>query len=295
MRKIITFTANMLAETTYYVSSWEPGKVSRATDERFQVGGKGINVTKMLQRLGASSTAICFPGGEFGPSCETWLKSKGIDFKAFTEDCITRSGSIIRPYGEEEYSVLGLDSVVSVQSLQSCIDFLDSQTDEFVFAVCGSIPEWESRTWDGFREWLSTRSENVKLAIDTYGPPLKWLADQAPSVVKINRQELNSLFEEEAPVSELLDRASRQYSRSTWMITDGSESVWFCSRNEPPQSIEPPAVDCISPVGCGDVFFATLLDCMYSQDGYELKPSVIKAADYASRSAASHGVADFSL
>ena len=39
-RPIITFTANLAAETTYYVEDWGPGQTSRATRERFQVGGK---------------------------------------------------------------------------------------------------------------------------------------------------------------------------------------------------------------------------------------------------------------
>ena len=108
-QRVITFTANLVAETTYYVSDWAAGKTSRATGERFQVGGKGINVSKMLMRLARDTTAICFPGGIFGEYCRSWLDAEGIPYRAFTRGCATRSGSIIRAPGKPEISILGLD------------------------------------------------------------------------------------------------------------------------------------------------------------------------------------------
>ena len=49
---VFTLTGNLLAERTFQFASWEPGRTQRATGESFQVGGKGINVSKMLNRLG---------------------------------------------------------------------------------------------------------------------------------------------------------------------------------------------------------------------------------------------------
>jgi 1-phosphofructokinase len=63
---IFTLTGNLLAETTLEFASWSPGKTQRASGETFQVGGKGINVSKMLTRLGAANTALCFTGGAAG-------------------------------------------------------------------------------------------------------------------------------------------------------------------------------------------------------------------------------------
>jgi 3'-phosphoadenosine 5'-phosphosulfate (PAPS) 3'-phosphatase len=50
---IFTLTGNLLAERTLTFDAWAPGRTQRATAESFQVGGKGINVAKMLARLGA--------------------------------------------------------------------------------------------------------------------------------------------------------------------------------------------------------------------------------------------------
>jgi len=59
---IFTLTGNLLAERTLEFSTWAPGRTQRAQRESFQVGGKGINVAKMLSRLGTPATALCFTG-----------------------------------------------------------------------------------------------------------------------------------------------------------------------------------------------------------------------------------------
>ncbi len=295
---IITFTANMVAETTYYVDRWEPGKVSRAKQERFQVGGKGINVSKMLRRLSADTTALCFPGGSFGPTCQRWLETNGIPYKGFTDGCETRSGSIIRAPGEKEISILGLDCRVSRAAVHACVDYLSQLTGPYLLAVCGVVPDWESEVWNPLRDWLPRRDPSIALAVDTYGPGLKWFAQQSPALVKINRDELELLFDKDVsaqPTEVLLEEAASAFDCPQWIITDGRQPIWAKVRGEPCLSVQPRTVEAVSPVGCGDVFFATLLDGLYHHPENAFREILERAAEYASRNAASHGIADFDL
>ena len=295
---IITLTANIVAETTYYVSDWGAGKTSRATEERFQVGGKGINVSKMLQRLGAETTALCFPGGYFGPICEQWLTERKRHFKSFSSGCITRSGAIIRAPRSEEISILGIDSHVSAESVQDCVNYLKGLSEPYVLAICGVFQEWESSNWDPLRDWLPNREKHVNLAVDTYGPSLPWFARQQPNVAKINRQELETLFDESvsaSPTEDLMKRVTENYDCPLWIVTDGESEIWTFEAGGQPQAIQPPIVECLSPIGCGDVFFATLLDQQYNHPDRSLESAIELAANYASRNAASTEVATFSL
>jgi len=92
---IITLTGNLLAERTFEFSSWEPGKTQRAARESFQVGGKGINVSRMLTRLGARTLALCFAGGASGGECLRWLGQQGIGHHAFQTSMPTRTGLVV--------------------------------------------------------------------------------------------------------------------------------------------------------------------------------------------------------
>ncbi|EDY84976.1 kinase, pfkB family [Verrucomicrobiia bacterium DG1235] len=298
MPKVIAFTANLLAETTYDFSSWSVGKTMRATGESFQVGGKGINVSKMLNKLGAENVSLCFPGGEFGPMCEAWLEDAGIELLAFHGGCVTRSGSIIRAEGKEETTFLGLDSVVSEEAIQEAVAELKAIEEPFLFAVCGSVQGWEDARWNVLRDWIQNRGENVSLVIDNYGASLPWFADQHPDLVKFNRDELELLFGEKEraePTPVLLKKALERYVCNRWVVTNGAEEIWVLDGEGEPQRFEPPKVECVSPTGCGDIVFATVIDCLYNKDGYGLLEAAKLAADYASRSAAMPGIAEFEL
>lgn len=298
MPKVIAFTANLLAETTYDFSAWTLGKTARAEGESFQVGGKGINVSKMLNRLGAENLSLCFPGGEFGPMCERWLADVGIETLAFHEGCVTRSGSIIRVAGQGETTFLGLDSVVSEVAIQEAVAELDALEEPFVFAVCGSVQGWADTRWDVLREWVRSRGEHVSLVIDNYGASLPWFADQKPDLVKFNRDELELLFSEgerSQSTPELLKKAHVRYACDRWVVTNGEKAIWVLDGEDEPVAFEPAQVDCVSATGCGDIVFATVIDCLYNRSGFTLLEAAKLAADYASRSAAMAGIAEFEL
>src|SRR4051812_33795949 len=93
---IFTLTGNLLAERTLEFDRWSPGRTQRATRETFQVGGKGVNVAKMLTRLGVPNTALCFIGGTPGAECEQWLRERHFNFRAFGTASPTRVGTVVR-------------------------------------------------------------------------------------------------------------------------------------------------------------------------------------------------------
>src|SRR4051812_30706238 len=93
---ILTLTGNLLAERTLEFDAWSPGKTQRAQHESFQVGGKGVNVSKMLTRLGAPNTALCFVGGASGAECEAWLRDRRLAYRAFPTTTPTRTGTVVR-------------------------------------------------------------------------------------------------------------------------------------------------------------------------------------------------------
>lgn len=298
MPPIVTLTANLVAETTYYVSEWGLGKTSRATEERFQAGGKGINVSKMLQHLDAETTAVCFPGGNFGLICEQWLADQKRYFKSFSRGCVTRSGTIIRAPRSDEISILGIDSYVSAESVQDCVGYLAKLSEPSVLAICGVFQDWNNSNWDALREWLPKRRDHVHLAIDTYGPSLSWFAQQKPDIIKINRQELETLFNEdvsESPTDRLIKRVAEGYDCPIWIVTDGESAIWSIEAGGEPQSTQPQITDCVSPIGCGDVFFATLLDRLYNHTKASLESAIDLATHYASKNASSEEIATFEI
>lgn len=284
---ILTLTGNLLAERTLEFDHWAAGRTQRARRELFQVGGKGINVSKMLTRLGAPTLALGFAGGAPGAECEAWLRAQRIPHRIFRTTTATRVGTVVRTLPEPaspqpETTFLGPDAVPDGAALQACADFLEEQPSGGVLAICGSLPGWSGPDFDPLRAALRRWQSRGILAVDCYGPALAWLADLPPDLVKINSTELCSLV----PAG---DRPPSSATR--WVVTDGPGPVRIWDEAGQ-RELLPPRVREVSPTGSGDVFFACLLHAVYGQ-GRLLLDAVSFALPYAAANAAHPGIAEF--
>src|SRR5580693_4212524 len=294
---IFTLTGNLLWEKTLALADWAPGQTHRAVAESFQVGGKGINVARMLMRLGTPVTALCFPGGATGAECIAWLRAKKMPFRVFSTTTPTRIGLVVHGGRHRETTFFSPDQPPAAAALRDCAGFLDARPRRSALAVCGSFPGWETPAAAPLRaatdRWLARESF---LAADTYGPPLAWLATRPLDLVKINRDEFDALFPSaprRAPMALRLRRACERWPVRSWIVTDGPRPVWFVERNSAaPASLAPPRVREVSATGSGDVLLACVLHAQL-QHGATLAEAVAFALPYATASTASRSTAGY--
>lgn len=285
---IFTLTGNLLAERTLEFASWSPGRTQRARRESFQVGGKGINVSKMLGRLGVPNTALCFTGGATGAECDAWLARSRLVHRSFPSTTPTRAGTVVRgPLGTwdapGETTFLGPDAPPGADAIRACADFLATQPDGALLALCGSMPGWSDASFDPLRTVLRRWLERGTLAIDTYGPPLVELATWPVHLVKINADERASL-----------STAIAGLPVQRWIVTDGPRDVWLRDRDGASCTLTPPATKEVSATGSGDVLFACVLEQLFLR-GASLSAAVAAALPYAAANAGHPGVAEFDL
>ncbi len=285
---ILTLTANLLAERTLEFERWAPGKTQRAVRESFQVGGKGINVSKMLTRLGVPNTALCFTGGAPGAECEQWLRTRGFTFHTFNTSVPTRSGTVIRDVQarEPETTFLGPDAAPDSAAIRRAAEFLNSQPAGRVLVLSGSVPGWATPTLDPLRTALREWSSKGILVVDTYGPPLIDLVRQPVALLKINADELQSLGESS------LENLSRTVQRA--IVSDGPRSLRIRDQDGSLADFTPPVIREISATGSGDVLLACVLEAMFMRR-LPLAAAVAFAIPYSSANAAHAGIAEFPL
>ncbi len=292
---LFTLTGNLLAERTLGFTSWLPGRTQRATVETFQVGGKGINVAKMLGRLGPPATALCFAGGTIGQECEAWLRARGFTYRAFVTTAPTRSGTVVRGGDQPETTFLGPDALPDAAAVQACAEFLDAQPAGGVLALCGSLPGWAGPDFNPLRDALLRWLRRGALVADTYGPPLAWCVQQPLALVKINAQEFQGLDPSLTAVSaETLRAATARWPVRRWIVTQGAGPVWLQDEGGEPVSLSPPPVQEVSATGSGDVLLAGVLHA-WLRRRMSLREAVAFALPLAAANAAHPGVADFAL
>jgi fructose-1-phosphate kinase PfkB-like protein len=294
---IFTLTGNLLAERTLEFSDWAVGRTQRAARESFQVGGKGINVSKMLHRLGTPTTALCFAGGASGAECTQWLARQEFRSQGFPTAQPTRVGIVVRGGPQPETTFFSPDAAPDAAAIRACADYLDVQPRGQVLAVCGSLPGWATPEFDPLRAALTRWLGRGPLAVDTYGPPLAWFARQPLALVKINATEMRTLFPDapaQAPIADLVKIAAERGPVTRWIVTDGPGPVWFQEDRGAPASLLPPKVHEVSSTGSGDVLFACVLDALF-RGRATLVDAVAQALPFAAANAAHPGVADFPL
>ena len=75
---IVTVTMNPAVDKTVEIERLLPGGLNRIRKVEYDAGGKGINVSKTIQKFGGSSVATGFLGGNTGKTIENVLKNQKI-------------------------------------------------------------------------------------------------------------------------------------------------------------------------------------------------------------------------
>lgn len=88
---IITVTLNPAMDKTVTIDNFSLGIVNRVKNERYDIGGKGINVSKVLKNFGVDSICTGFLGGIWEGVFKKELASRGIadEFIRIDEDTRT--------------------------------------------------------------------------------------------------------------------------------------------------------------------------------------------------------------
>jgi 1-phosphofructokinase len=298
MTPLYTLTGNLLAERTIQLPApWAEGRTHRAAEESFQVGGKGLNVAKMLHRLGVPVTALAFAGGPAGDECRQWLTAHAAyPYRLFSSLSPTRTGLVVRAPERLETTFFTPDRPPDASALAACAEFLDTLPASAGVVLCGSFPGWAEPAAAPLRSALAQHAQRGSLLVDSYGPPLRETVQWPLRLVKINRQEFNGLWPEgrrAESVESLLAEALQRWPVTAWVITDGPRAVAYASPAGIGRCVPPPVTE-ISATGSGDVLLAGVLATWFCQSG-SLAEAVDFALPLAAANAASPGVADFAL
>ena len=108
IKMIYTLTLNPSIDYVVHMDAFISGITNRTAAEEYYVGGKGINVSCILSRLGHTSTALGFTAGFTGREIENVLRQWGIhtDFVRLKEG-ISRINVKVKAECESEINAQG--------------------------------------------------------------------------------------------------------------------------------------------------------------------------------------------
>ena len=271
---IITVTLNPAIDQTVEVEHFTVGDTNRVLASRFDIGGKGINVARVLKELHYEPVATGFGVGDLGRMIEDQLRDSGIgcDFVYIPGE--TRTNLTILDRSTHTHTVLGGPGAsVSESELAQFLNRLRRRLRRDTWLVlAGSIPP-PSDPAIYVQLILGAGVEGALVALDADGPVVRAVleAGARPALVKLNEHELSRLVGSpvvsEADVIAGAERI-RAYGVRNVVVTRGSNpAIALTSAGD--FRVHVPAISVESAVGAGDAFLAGLLLGLKRGDRWE--------------------------
>ncbi|MCD0448030.1 hexose kinase [Actinocorallia sp. API 0066] len=192
---VLAVTPNPALDVTYRVPQLVPGRVHRVAEMAVRAGGKGVNVARVLHRLGAPCAVLGLGGGPGGARLAAELEADGLDVRLVDALPDVRRTVVVHgadgvttslwepgppPHDAAKAERLLLDSV------------LTGLPDSGAVTVSGSLPVGVDPELP-LRVAALCAEHDVPVVLDLDGAPLRAAATAGGAVLMPNEDELAAL------------------------------------------------------------------------------------------------------
>jgi 6-phosphofructokinase 2 len=272
MKSIVTLTVNPAIDGACETQKVRPTHKIRTSNDRYNPGGGGINVARVVQRLGGNAKAVYMAGGATGTVMDSLLDEHKIDRHRIYIAGHTRiSLNVHEQASGLEYRFVPEGPEVSAKEVQACINVMaDIDCDYLVLS--GSLPSGAPADLYARIAAMAVQRK-AQVILDTSGPALGVaLAGGNIFLVKPSRGELEKLIGKPLlTISEIKNAANgliKSRKCTNIAVTLGHEGALLVHES---RMLHIPAlpVKANSAVGAGDSFAGGMTFALASGDNIE--------------------------
>ncbi len=272
---IITVTCNPCVDKSFSVRGLRPEAKMRATDVRYDAGGGGINVSRVIKRFNCETTAFGFAGGHTGLALRDLLDHEGVAHNLVSVKQPTRINITILDEDDGAQYVFSLPGAhVDRNEWRALVGAINGYEPKPVFLVLsGSLPP--GLRDDAYGELAKqAKARGIEVLVDTTGEPLRSTFQYNPALVKPNRRELGLLVGKELANEEDVLSASREVLAMgpRAVVVSLGELGAVAVNEQGAWQAKAPTVKTVSKVGAGDSMMAALVRSL--NIGNELKDAL---------------------
>lgn len=254
---IYTITFNPALDYIVEVKDLALGRVNRTEKEEIYPGGKGINVSIVLNNLGIENSALGYIAGFTGDEIERRVRALGCntDFIKLGEGS---SRINVKLKSREESEVNGKGPVINELDLKKLYEKLQKVKNGDVVVLAGSIPSTLPKNiYENIMESLS--GKGVKFIVDATGELLLNVVKHKPFLIKPNHHELGELFNVEITTEEEIVRYAyklKDMGAINVLISRAGDGAILITEDNNVLKSKAPKGKVISSVGAGDSMVA---------------------------------------
>lgn len=192
---VYTVTFNPSLDYIVAVDDFQLGMTNRTSSELILPGGKGVNVSTILNNLGIANTAFGFVAGFTGRAIISMLEKNGVkaDFIEI-EDGLSRINFKLKNIDGTEINGQGPD--ISDVKVDELLNKLDTLKEGDALVLAGSIPATMS---DDIYQTILKRLQGrgILTIVDATSSLLMNVLEYHPFLIKPNHHELGEIYDVE--------------------------------------------------------------------------------------------------
>lgn len=272
MPKIVTLTLNPTIDASYEIGQLAHTKKMRCHGERYDPGGGGINVARVLGHLGTDACCYYLSGGAMGAALDQLLGQMNLARQRIAISGNVRVAStVFEKASGKEYRVVPAGPSITANEWADCLAQLEAADCDYIVAS-GSLPRGVPDDFYGRIAAMAAR-KGTRVVIDSSGPALaQAVAAGGVFMIKPNLIELESLVGVKLPDKSAITKAASgivtQGGAEYVVVTMAQDGALLASKTG---TLYCPAIPVIakSAVGAGDSFVAGMVHALAAGSGPE--------------------------
>lgn len=284
---IYTVTLNPCLDYIVSVPDFRAGRVNRAKFDRIIPGGKGINVSYVLNILHEKNLALGFVAGFTGDEIRRIMDRDGVN-NNFVELKSGYSRIDVQMILGLESSINGVGPKITQEDLDQLIEQLQVLEDGDTLVLSGTTPRGARDTV--YADLLATIADkDIDIVVDAKGPLLLNTLKYRPFLIKPNRQEIIDIFYAKPDsIEDIIKYAKNLQSMGARnvLVSLSSEGAILITEDGEVYRHSAMQGEVRNTVGCGDSMIAGFL-C-----GYAKNQDMIEAFQYSLAAASANAFQD---
>lgn len=267
---IYTVTFNPSLDYIVTVNDFRLGETNRTASEQMLPGGKGINVSTVLENLGFDNTALGFVAGFTGKEIVRKVQELGFrhEFIELQEGC-SRINIKMKDFDGTEIN--GQGPAIKEADVQTLLERLDHLGEGDILVLAGSIPSSMPETI--YADILKRLDgKGVMTVVDATNDLLMEVLKYHPFLIKPNQHELGEIFGVELTTQEsVVPYAKKMQEKGAVnvLVSMGGKGAVLLDANGDVHMLPAPKGNLVNAVGAGDSMVAGFLAGWLEKQDYE--------------------------
>lgn len=257
---IYTVTFNPSLDYIVTVKDFRLGETNRTASEQMLPGGKGINVSTVLENLGFENTALGFVAGFTGREITRKVQELGFRHEFIElQDGWSRINIKMKDFDGTEIN--GQGPAIKEADVRTLLERLDQLGEGDILVLAGSIPSSMPETI--YADILKRLDgKGVMTVVDATNDLLMEVLKYRPFLIKPNQHELGEIFGVELTTQEsVIPYAKKMQEKGAVnvLVSMGGKGAVLLDENGDVHMLPAPKGNLVNAVGAGDSMVAGFL------------------------------------